>query len=95
MAWTSLTRKEMEDISTDLEINERVAKARIMHVASIKSCAETMSFIDPDWKQDAWRVRQAKEVLCRGLLFSQQAIEEPGTAPTNQKQSKKRHTEKD
>jgi hypothetical protein len=66
-------RKEMED----LEISERQAKLADMHVKtqengiknqenSIKNIhlfAETMAFLDADWKQDARLVRQTKDLL--------------------------------
>jgi hypothetical protein len=52
-------RREMED----LDISERVAKTRILHIDGIRAFAETMAFLDAEWRLDARLVRQTKDLL--------------------------------
>jgi hypothetical protein len=52
-------RREMED----LDISERVAKTRKLHIDGIRAFAETMAFLDAEWRLDARLVRQTKDLL--------------------------------
>jgi hypothetical protein len=59
-------RREMED----LDISERQAKLADMHVKTqehgiknIRAFAETMAFLDAEWRLDARLVRQTKDLL--------------------------------
>ena len=62
-------RREMED----LDISERVAKTRILHIDGIRAFAETMAFLDAEWKLDARLVRQTKDLLQNAVCGHGQA----------------------